>query len=181
MIKTKYFEELPIELKEKINNGGLHSLYEFEARPFEVTNNRNEVFEILNYNLVLKELISKAKQAKDIEVLLILQGSEYFPKLYAYVHEFSLLMSKAKGESINKLRGIIEKEEIPLIIEQYTEACNIIGSMGYFDVDFKLEHIYWDRENQQLTLIDFGHYYKEQPIYNDGVHSNVNQLKKYLI
>ena len=158
MNTTNYFEQLDTETKAIIQNcvDGDSSSNRWERCLTE--ENRSEIFEIKGKNVILKMFKPKGVNDQDIEALTDLAGVKYFPKLYAYSKKKYLFMEKAKGVSLHDLLigKQISNEVLQLIKEQVLDAYAEMLTRKRDDHDFKLEHIFWDEENQKITWIDLG-------------------------
>ena len=153
--KTVYFEELDSETKIAISNIEDKGLDFDKWKRCNTEENRSVIFELEEKDIIFK--MFKEKDS-DINALIDLAGIKYFPKLYAYREHKYLIMEKAKGVSLHDLL-ILEKitnEELQLIKEQVLDAYTEMLTRKRDDHDFKLEHIFWDAENQKITWIDLG-------------------------
>ncbi|MFC8983860.1 hypothetical protein ACFT6Z_36205, partial [Streptomyces sp. NPDC057131] len=123
----------------------------------ETEENRSVIFEIIGYNLIVKWMLPKASRDSDIKALLGLEGVRYFPLLYAYKDSTFLIMEKVKGEPLDKLISAgISNEELKLVRDEFKQAVENVTVRNLYDWDFKLEHLFWNREDHSLKWIDLG-------------------------
>ncbi|MGE8037907.1 hypothetical protein [Lysinibacillus sp. NPDC093692] len=158
MNKTVYFEELDSETKMALLATVDKGLDYDKWKKCNTEENRSVIFELEEKDIIFKVLKEKGVRDVDINALIDLSGIKYFPKLYAYSERKYLFMEKAKGVSLHDLllRKQISNEELQLIKDQVLDAYTEMLNRKRDEHDFKLEHIFWDTENQKLTWIDLG-------------------------
>lgn len=154
---TKYFDELTEEVKEIIfNYENQKEVKENTIRKLYTEENRSLIYEVIDANIILKKFLPKGKGDQDINALIDLDGIEHFPKIYAYKECEYLFMERAQGVDLIKFieEGATE-EELSEIKELLMDAFSKMLDRKRKDWDFKLEHIFWCKENKKLTWIDF--------------------------
>lgn len=163
MIKTEHFLLLPAEVQAIFEEPiTLQSILSSDYVKFaSAVGNRADIFEVVSdERLIVKWYKPTGKRDFDILALLKLQGINHIPKLYAYQEYSFLVMEKAKGKSLTQqlLDQSITESELVDIRNQYEETMTAVIQKGLFDWDFKLEHIFWDKDDRQVMLVDFGEY-----------------------
>ncbi|MGE7111221.1 hypothetical protein [Lysinibacillus sp. NPDC047702] len=158
MNKTVYFEELDSETKIALSTIEDKGLDFNKWKRCNTEENRFVIFELEKKDVIFKMIKDKGIRDSDINALIDLAGIKYFPKLYAFREQKYLIMEKAKGVSLHDLLILkqISKEELQIIKEQVLDAYTEMLTRKRDDPDFKLEHIFWDAENQKITWIDLG-------------------------
>lgn len=156
MKTTGYFSELTEDEQYKITSWGNQNMAGTLTQ-IPANNNRSMVYEIDESNIILKYFTPKGKNDSDIEALLNLKDSKYFPKLYAYKEREYLFMEKARGLDIpTHISNGISNEELKFIREEAIQAFSEMLDCLQEDNDFKLEHIFWCTNEKKLTWIDLG-------------------------
>jgi len=160
MIKTKKFDNLPLEIQELLENKNINLntlLSDNMFKKLESAENRSIIFEINNSNLIVKYFKDKGKRDCDIEALLDLDGIKYFPTIFAYENHEYVIMERALGKRVDEvLMNRLDENVILMIKERFKEATELALQRNRYDWDFKLEHLYWDANSQELKLIDLG-------------------------
>lgn len=160
MIKTNNFNTLPLKIKNLLESKTIDLnvlLNDNMFKKLETAENRSYIFEIDDSNLIIKYFNDKGKRDSDIEALLELDGIKYFPTIFAYEKNEYVIMERASGEGLDKLLiKPIDKKILFIIKEQVKEATELSLQRNRYDWDFKLEHLYWDKNLQELKVIDLG-------------------------
>lgn len=164
MMKTQHFQTLPSNIKSMFLGSKLNlSLLSFKQfkDPHDdrsVFDRRAIIFMDDVNNLVLKEFTARGRGDADINALLALPDNPFIPKIYVYEEYKFLVMEKAPGKDLLSLlmSKSITKEELKLVRDQFESGIKLILNSGWYYVDFKLQHLFWDRSTQQTMLIDYG-------------------------
>ena len=188
MQTTEYFRSMEQDVQTKLlsnPNASALNLAAILGPVFLGSTNRSTVYEIYNGKYILKQLVGNGKRDSDINALLDLEGIEYFPKLYAYKEFEYLIMEKVEGACLRDLLETknITETELLTISKKLEDATRIALEKKRFDDDFKIEHLYWDKENQNLRLIDLGLYDQitYYPSFEDMIANRVDYFKDELI
>ncbi|WP_214772614.1 hypothetical protein [Exiguobacterium sp. s39] len=159
IIYTKKFEHLSEETKEASSNK-MNLLEKHNYTPYLIDGSRSDIENISfnNENLILKVFTAKGKQDQDIEALLKLEDSSFYPTLYAYKKNHFLLMEKVNGISLEELliNKKIDLTQLKIIKEQYLLSVHEAASKYLDNVDKKLDQIFWDSSQKKLKVIDLG-------------------------
>lgn len=160
MIKTNNFINIPLEIQQSLGNKNINLstlLNDNMFNKLETAENRSIIFEINNSNLIVKFFKDKGKRDFDIEALLDLDGIKYFPTIFAYEKHEYVIMERALGKRLDEVLINRPDENVILMIkERFKEATELALQKNRYDWDFKLEHLYWDENSQELKLIDLG-------------------------
>lgn len=144
---TKFFHKLPKESKNSIYLYNFKRVLNKDVKIIQNSRRRSIVFEDKEQEIILKKLLPDGKGDNDICALLELHDSPYFPKMFAYKKRDYLFIEKAKGKTLlEMLKEGISLEELRKILNQLIKAKKEMMSVNRYDFDFKLEHIYWDKE-----------------------------------
>ena len=157
MKTTQHFEKLSKETRDLIVMASENRKAQDQAvvQKLNIEENRSRIYELIGKNIILKVLLPKGTRDEDINALIDLDGIEYFPKLYAYEEGKYLFMEKAQGVSLPDFIRLAEDNELDNIKRLLLDALGKMIDRKRYDWDFKLEHIFWSRENKKLTWIDF--------------------------
>lgn len=154
---TKFFHKLPKESKNSIYLYNFKRVLNKDVKIIQNSRRRSIVFEDKENEMILKKLLPEGKGDNDICALLELHDSPYFPKMFAYKKRDYLFIEKAKGKTLlEMLKEGISLEELRKILNQLIKAKKEMMSVNRYDFDFKLEHIYWDKQKEIIKWIDLG-------------------------
>lgn len=153
------FEFLSAEIKDLAKNR-MELLDKHSHRPLPINGSRSEIEELQleNESLILKRFTTKGSIDQDIEALNKLQGSSFYPKLYAYKDSYFLLMEKVKGTSLENLliNKKIDISELKIVKEQYLLSVKEAAFEQLINYDEKLDQIFWEPDQNKLSVIDLG-------------------------
>ena len=154
---TKYFHGLPKESQNIIYSYGNERILGESIKIIQNNIKRSIIFDLNGKDIILKKLLSKGKGDNDIHALLDLNDSPYFPTIFAYKTRDFLFIEKAKGRPLPEIlkKGIC-LTELKIILGHLVKAKRAMMDVNRYDYDFKLEHIFWDKENKKVTWIDLG-------------------------
>lgn len=165
MIKTQSFQQLPADVQNLFEEPiTLEMLYNPDQFALRTLGNRASIFEVISCDdLIVKWYNPKGRRDFDIPALLDLQDIDQIPKLYCYQEDTYLVMQKAKGSSVDHLlkENALKESDLTYLRKQYEDVVLAVIQKGYYDWDFKLEHIFWDSIDRRIMLIDFGAYSKD--------------------
>lgn len=154
METTKHFKNLDAHVQNIIKSSEGKQIKGIHFVEFA---NRSDIYEITNENIILKVASERARRDSDAEALIDLEGIEYFPRLYAYEEKKYLFMEKAQGINlVDFIQSGCSEDELDEIKTLILDAFGKMLDRERMDNDFKLEHIFWSKENNKLTWIDLG-------------------------
>lgn len=153
---TRNFDSLLSDKKESIKSITEGPKFDISWNRLHKEQNRSIIFYSEEFNLVYKFFRDKGKRDKDIEALLALDKSKYFPKVYAFKEKEFVIMEKVSGDTLDSILRVLSEEEKEDLKIQLYSALNDMLDSGWYDYDYKEEHIFWDRENKKLMWIDLG-------------------------
>ncbi|PKG46528.1 MULTISPECIES: hypothetical protein [unclassified Planococcus (in: firmicutes)] len=170
---TSYFKNLPLSLQKDItaySTGNISNLQRIKTE-----NNRSVIYELAGHNVILKVMLDKGRNDYDIDALIDLEDIDYFPKLYAYKEREYLFMEKARGMSLPEfIESGATDQELKIVLTSLLKALDTMLDRNRIDWDLKLEHFYWDKENEHLTWIDLGLCEKSMPLYPSKEENIIN-------
>lgn len=120
--------------------------------------------------LIIKYPDSFESFLREQRALSDLRGDPRVVKLeYVEEDDRALYLAKAPGDPISELIRYedFSEDEAALVIHEVAATLEFIhsyGQAGYVHYDVSPANIFWDRENQEVTVIDFGTAYKVDSI-----------------